>query len=263
MCIIVYKPKGVHLPAESILKTCYNNNDDGAGFMYFDSKNNIIQIKKGFDNFKAFYKKAKKLITDDTPAVLHFRISTQGGVKPELTHPYPVCDNYENMRKLETSCEVGLAHNGVISLTSEGYWANYGKKINYNDTMTFIKDYASLIITDALFYKDKNKIALLSRLAKSKLAILSNDGHCQLIGDFIFDDESKCYFSNTTYKQVAQVQNGWYDYYNPVIKKFSFYDDLFNCPCEATAHNLDYYCQRCLNYKYCKSKYKSKSIKNQ
>jgi hypothetical protein len=46
MCIIVYKPKGKKLPKYETLKTCFENNNNGAGFMYVE--NGIVIIKKGY-----------------------------------------------------------------------------------------------------------------------------------------------------------------------------------------------------------------------
>lgn len=33
MCIIAAKPAGVEMPSDEILRTMWNNNNDGAGFM--------------------------------------------------------------------------------------------------------------------------------------------------------------------------------------------------------------------------------------
>ena len=49
----------------------------------------------------------------------HFRISTQAGVSPEMTHPFPLSNRPARLRKLDLRCRVGVAHNGVIRLTSD------------------------------------------------------------------------------------------------------------------------------------------------
>ena len=276
MCIIVYKPSGVDLPPREILENCYNYNSDGAGFMFVNEKAKKVEILKGFNDFEKFYKTAKKYLKTDAPAVLHFRISTQGGTAPELTHPYSICDNYDKMKKLKAFCDVGLAHNGVITLTSEGaryVWDKNLKKStkiepDYNDTMKFIKEYASLIITNPDYYKNKSNLLLLQRLCKSKLAIMSNDNHVELIGDFILDDETKCYYSNNSYENVkiTYKYNSVYDNYTNnkfwnAYKTAGGYDfdytNDFDCPCEFNATNIPYYCNNCKNYNTCKSAFKS------
>ena len=279
MCIIVYKPAGVQLPGEKILKNCFVSNDDGAGFMIpFKSQ---ILIKKGFETFENFYKNAKKFIKTEEPAVIHFRISTQGGVKPELTHPYPLCTYYEKMKQLKVLCDTGIAHNGVISLTSEGRTYDYKTKtytdLPYNDTMKFIKEYASLIIQNTEFYKNKNNIELLKKLCNSKLAIMTKDKHVQLIGDFILDDDTKCYYSNSSYLPPYYTENisyskaldytadynlGW-KYYKNSSGKYDFYDTEFDCPCEYYGETLPGYCKYCTYYDHCKSPHKYASKKKQ
>ena len=57
MCIIVYKPQNTKFPSENTLRECFQNNDDGAGFMF--SSNNVVHIKKGFMTFEKFYKEKK------------------------------------------------------------------------------------------------------------------------------------------------------------------------------------------------------------
>jgi hypothetical protein len=52
MCIIVYKPKGIELPKEDILKNCFDNNADGAGYMY--AHKGKVLIHKGFMDWEDF-----------------------------------------------------------------------------------------------------------------------------------------------------------------------------------------------------------------
>jgi hypothetical protein len=169
--------------------------------------------------------------------VLHFRITTQGGVKKELCHPYPLSSKMENLKQLYCSSDIGVAHNGIISLTSD-----HNK--DYNDTMKFITDYLSLIIKDKKFYKDTDKLKLIERLCESKLAILDNTGHCQLIGNFI--EDNGVYYSNSTYS-YAKVKYNWKwddkwsttNYYDdfcsvcgkPVGYYNAYYDDNNECYC--------------------------------
>lgn len=213
MCVIIYKPKGIEMPCKQDLEKCFKHNPDGAGYML--PINNKVVIRKGFMTFEDFKKDINMIVKNNhidpttTPIVLHFRISTQGGVQKELCHPYPITRSYDEMRALTSECDIGLAHNGIISLTSEsnyygGYWDNKNKKwvqgtrreLNYNDTMTFIKDYASLIIDNDLYFARKaNKCELLERLVgSSKLAIMNTKGFVKLIGQFI--DRNGVYYSN-------------------------------------------------------------------
>ena len=206
MCIIVYKPSGNKLPNKQILETCFTNNPDGAGFMY--SHKGEVVIKKGFMDFSSFDSALtdtlKRIDEVKTPMVLHFRITTQGGVNQPCTHPFPLSKNMDDLRKLDVRTNIGVAHNGIISLTSEygggyyGYSSVKTKVIDYSDTMKFITDYLSLIIKTPKYYKDKDTLELIERLADSKLAILDSVGHCELIGNFTKDNG--IYYSNDSYK---------------------------------------------------------------
>ena len=211
MCVIVYKPTNVELPTENTLKQCFNTNNDGAGYML--PLNNKVIIRKGFMTFKDFYNDFKSFIKDNnidivnTPIIFHFRITTQGGVQKELCHPYPISESYEDMRKLTHECNIALAHNGIITLTS-----SYGKCLKYNDTMTFIKDYASIIIDNDLYFgSKKKKCLLLERLiGASKLAIMNKLGFVKLIGDFKQVDG--IYYSNLNHTYASMRYSHTYAY---------------------------------------------------
>lgn len=185
------------MPSKKTLQTCFENNPDGAGYMY--AYNKKVYIEKGFMSFSKFWKSlsdTRKKVGDNVPYVLHFRISTQAGKRQDCTHPYPLSDKMAELRKLSTTTDIGIAHNGIISLTSAGY--SYTKTITYNDTMEFITDYLSLIIKSKDYYKDKDTLTLIERLCGSKLAILDGDGHCQLVGNgWVLEDG--VFYSNTSY----------------------------------------------------------------
>lgn len=199
MCIIAYKPKDIEMPDKQILLNCFNRNPDGAGYMF--AEDNKVKIKKGFMSFSAFY---NDLMIDydrmgkGTDFVLHFRIGTQGGNIPANTHPFAISENVEDLKELYKECDVALAHNGIINLTS-----NYLSSSNTSDTMDFITDYLSCIIREGDWYKQKSfekNVKLIEKLIgySNKLAIMSNDGHTELIGNFI--QEKGIFYSNTSYE---------------------------------------------------------------
>lgn len=207
MCVIIYKPKNQDLPTIETLKKCIEKNGDGAGYMA--PVNNQVIIHKGFNKLDDLLKDIQKLLSDnnlkikDIPLVLHFRISTQGGTKKELCHPYPLTNDYARMRELKTTADIGIAHNGIIHLTS-----CYSQKVNYNDTMTFIKDYLSLIIGNDLYFdKRYNKMQLIKNLIGeyNKLAIMTKDGYVSLINKFY--KVGGCYYSNLNHLQQPVMLN--------------------------------------------------------
>ena len=205
MCIAIVKPLGKELPSKEILRTCWNNNPDGCGFMYNDGKNVIIH--KGFTKFKGFYKYLKKLDQQvdlkDKDVVLHFRIATSGGVNRECTHPFPVTKSITEMKKLDNVCEYGFAHNGIIQ--------GYGSK-DYSDTM----EYISSIIAN--IHDLDNSEELINALAydnASRFAVLTKDNF-ELGGKW--EEDKGLYYSNDTYKydwsayRSTKVSNSKFDW---------------------------------------------------
>lgn len=198
MCIIIYKPTTAAFPSKKTLKTCFRANPDGAGYMTTDGGR--VHIKKGFMTFSAFWKslQAERHAGGDERAfVLHFRIGTQGGTRADLTHPFPLSDNMRDLRALDCLSNIGIAHNGIISLTSSGY---FGTAVDYSDSMRFIVDYMSLIIRGSAWWKNDKNIKLVERLTPhNRFAVMDGGGHVTLTGAGWIED-SGCYYSNESYK---------------------------------------------------------------
>lgn len=201
MCIIAYKPLNVAFPEENILKTCFDNNDDGAGFMY--TFEGAVHIKKGYETFEAFMNalnKARALTGDKVPYVMHFRIATQGYEKT-MTHPFPLSANMNNLKHLRAKCSIGVAHNGILDITSDG-------AKDYSDTMKFITDYLSNIIQSYDWYKNKRTKKLIEYLIDgSRLAILDAHNHCELMGKG-WEKDNGIYYSNHSWAYKKYVYTG-------------------------------------------------------
>lgn len=201
MCIICVSNKGIKQPTKDQLLQMFLNNPHGAGFMF--ARNGAVTIHKGFMKFAEFYAAVKaENFTKNDVVIYHFRISTQAGVTPEMTHPFPLTANIAECKALDTVCNIGVAHNGIITLTT-----NHADK-EYNDTAHFIAEYMSRIITTESDLKDQNKLRRVEMLAKSKLAILSGSGTVATLGYFIKDKDGLL-FSNYTYQ--PPIYDSYYD----------------------------------------------------
>ena len=202
MCIIAYKPLNVAFPEEYILQNCFENNDDGAGFMY--AFNGEVHIRKGYETFEKFMaalNKARAITGDKVPYVMHFRIATQG-YERTMTHPFPLSSKMENLKRMHYKCSIGVAHNGILDITSDG-------AKTYSDTMKFITDYLSNIIQSYDWYKNKRTKKLIEYLIDgSRLAILDAYGHCELMGKG-WEKDKGVYYSNHTwaYKKYTYTGN--------------------------------------------------------
>jgi hypothetical protein len=277
MCVIAYKPLNVAFPEENYLKNCFENNSHGAGFMY--AFNGNVHFQKGyttFDSFKSALDKARKITGDKAPYVMHFRIATQGFEKT-MTHPFPLSSNMKKLKKLRGDCNIGVAHNGILDITSDG-------SKEYSDTMKFITDYLSLIIRNYSWWKDDRTKLLIERLIDgSRLAILDKNGHCEILGKGWVENNG-VYYSNESYsykKEISVWTPAWEweddypyghwtrnncaasnkpkpqaqsfyndpyeDFYNPITGKYEFEEGF--CPYDL--EDDDSYCEDCANCHKC------------
>lgn len=205
MCVIAYKPLNVAFPEEAVLKNCWENNPDMGGFMY--AWNDHVYIQKGymtFDSFKKALDRAREKTGDKVPYVLHFRISTQGYDK-ECCQPFPLSGKMSNLKRTRVETNMGVAHNGILSLTSDG-------SKDYSDTMLFVTEYLVNIIRSYDWHKDSRTKKLIENLIEgSRFAILDKKGHCELMGKGWIEDKGVCY-SNSTYSHAKWTYHGGMNY---------------------------------------------------
>lgn len=270
MCIAIYKPAAAMFPSEDTLRTCFINNPDGAGFMYADGDK--VVIRKGFMKFKSFWKSLSSVrdkMGDGFSYVLHFRITTQAGVREDCTHPFPISERMDDLRKLICTADQAVVHNGILSITTE-YGAR--KTITYSDTMKFTTDYLSHICCVPRWWEDRHRMSLLSSLSEdSRLAILDKSGHCTLIGSWT--EDGGVHYSNSSYKSHKTYSYGfgasywkrafplshsvpephaesdppletmedWESYRDPATGLYDFYEDY----CPASVDSDRSYCPKC------------------
>jgi hypothetical protein len=133
----------------------------------------------------------------------------------------------KKLKKEKSESNIGVAHNGILSLTSDG-------AKDYSDTMLFITEYLVNIIRSYDWYKDKRTVKLIENLIDgSRFAILDKTGHCQLMGRGWIEDNGVSY-SNSTYSYKKQVYTSpavyrgcgyglWDDYYESDDKRWQDY----------------------------------------
>lgn len=135
MCVIIYKPKGKDFPTYDDMKACAKKNPDGMGLMYVDQETRKVIIAKGFFDLDEFVELHNSLgLIKDQTVVYHFRIGTSGNVNVEECHPFPVSNNINDLRARFVACDMGIAHNGVIS-------RSHAKDMS--DTQEFVKNILS------------------------------------------------------------------------------------------------------------------------
>lgn len=210
MCVIAVSEIGQPLPSDAVLKKCWDNNADGAGFMYHDGE--YVQIRKGFMTFEAFSNALADVISNEidpiaTSFVFHFRIKTTGEVKPECCHPFPLTQSHEELGWQAAYTSLGIAHNGTI--------LGRDTDKNTSDTMDYITSVlftiSSMFEGDTFIY-DENALSLIEETINgSRMAMLTPYGYVAMVGEWIEDDG--IYYSNDSY--VNDRYAGWR---NGVIK---------------------------------------------
>ena len=206
MCIISAKPAGIPMPSRDTIRTMWDGNRDGAGIMYVE--NGKVHIEKGFMKYKSFAKKLdeleRRLDMTKTPVVMHFRITTHGGTKPENTHPFPITDSVGALRKLNGVYDIGVAHNGIIHITP---------RAGISDTMEYIaSQLAPLKRALPRFYENKHAMQLVKNAIESKMAFLTKEGKIYTVGDFV--EDNGVLYSNTSFQKTSmRYRTGSYSYY--------------------------------------------------
>ena len=232
MCVAVIKPKGAELPTESELLNCFNNNPHGAGYMYID--NNQLHIKKGFMDFKSCYDSFhNENFTVDDAVFIHFRIATHGLIDGGNTHPFPLTQDTDLMRK--TDCVFngfGMMHNGVFGYEKVlfqffdptgvisdtmlfGKLIDYSNKCNFNDKDDFI---AAMIKRSFSVEKEISRVLKMRKdnnnqnidtinmyinteIGHNKVAIMSDEGWFVKFGSWI--EHNGCFYSNYDYLEPS------------------------------------------------------------
>ena len=190
MCIICVSKSGVRQPTVTELNTMFRNNPDGAGYMV--ARHGMVSISKGYMDFGEFLNAVRREhFTERDSVVYHFRIRTQAGVNPEMTHPFPLSNRLERMEKLDTTCRIGVAHNGVIRLTADP------DNRRYSDTALFITQYLRVLIQRREDLRDRRVLDTVWNLAQSKFAIMDGGGYVATVGEFLNQDG--LLFSNASY----------------------------------------------------------------
>ena len=191
MCIICVSKSGVRQPSEQELRTMFQNNPHGAGYMV--ARHGMVTISKGYMTCGKFLNALRQEhFTEKDSVVYHFRISTQAGVNPEMTHPFPLSNRLARMEKLDTTCRIGVAHNGIIRLTTDP------NNHRYSDTALFIAQYLTYLIKRREDQRDTRILDTIYRLAQSKFAILDGGGYVATVGEFLNRDG--LLFSNSSFQ---------------------------------------------------------------
>ena len=234
MCIIIYKPANIPFPSDDIIKTCFHNNDDGAGIAF--KLNNKVVIDKGYMTVEPLLKKIKK-IDPALQVIIHFRLATSGGTSPEKCHPFPISDDEPLLNQLYQYSDIAMAHNGILGA---------GEK-NLSDTQIFIRDELAKLKV-RLFNDDVKEALTIALNGSNKVIIMSgNQIDPAIYGQWYFD--KGVFYSNDGYK----YKKSWMSYSNynwkKDDKKTAAITDFATCTyCDGEGVIDNEYCPVCGGY---------------
>lgn len=216
MCIIAIKSRGIDLPDEEILQNMWRANKDGAGFMY--AKDGVVKIRKGFMTYESFIYELKQLKEScdirSIPLIMHFRITTHGGTKPENTHPFPITDSIGMLKKLSSTTNIGVAHNGIIDIRP---------RPDISDTMEYTaSQLAPLSRAIPDFYKNADAMKMVSNaIGASRMAFMNGRGDIYTIGNFV--EEGGMRYSNRSFETPKSIRYFPYSSWEDSEKLWSDY----------------------------------------
>lgn len=165
MCVIIAIPAGVQLPSYEELRSAFQRNPDGAGFVTKTTHYKSM-------HFGTFYRHLRKRDINEA-CIIHFRYATHGSVSVKNCHPF-----YKG--------GVWFAHNGVLPLP-----AKHDRPDSYVYFMETIWPAMRKYGYDSP--EVGTELALTARRYHSKFATLKN-GEMRLYGDFT--ERNGCYYSN-------------------------------------------------------------------
>ena len=194
MCVICASPAGVRQPSISEIKSMFRLNPHGAGYMY--ARDGKVIIHKGYMDMIEFLAaiRAEHFTAKDS-VVYHFRISTQAGVTPAMTQPFPLSNRRDLMKQLDLICSCGVAHNGIIRLTSDP------DELEFSDTAIFITDYLSRYIRRASDLRRPQLLNMIGAVIQSKMVLLDKTGYIATIGNF--KNDNGLLFSNLYHRFIS------------------------------------------------------------
>jgi len=209
MCIIAASFKGDPQPSLDTLRRCFTNNPHGAGYMV--AREGRVEISKGYMDWASFARAIRyEAFTPDDAVVYHFRISTQAGVNPYMTHPFPLTPDIASTRLLELACPIGAAHNGIIRLTTDP------TDKTYSDTAHYVSEYLAYLVRDSADLHNDAILAAIENTTNSKWALMDGTGYIALIGGF--HEDGGIWYSNYTYQPVSYKDRGGVRVYAPPRK---------------------------------------------
>lgn len=214
MCVIAFSPKGTDIPTEKQIRQMWSHNPDGAGYAYVNKKGKVV-YRKGFmtlTELLAEFEAPERF--KNTNFAIHFRIGTSGKNDKATCHPFPVSNNFGDLRKTEGEANSVLFHNGILS--SGGIISPLA-----SDTQDFV---VAMFPMFQKYNKSKARDYFIEELIEgSRLLVLYKNNAFKMFGKWETDGD--IFVSNLNYKTSYDwCGSGYYGYHE---YERDFYDDYY------------------------------------
>jgi len=169
MCIIIYKPAGLRLPAEYVRLKCELSNPHGFGFA------TPRRIYHSMDR-REFERELKRSVRKKDPCIIHCRIATHGSIRPENCHPF-----------VDLPSGVAFAHNGILNIKPIG---------DKTDSETaFLTRFVPVIRENGIMSR-KLDSAVEKVIGSSRFIFMNSDGEVRLFGHWYKSSADGCFYSH-------------------------------------------------------------------
>lgn len=176
MCIAIVKPIGAQITDDAIRNSAAAN-AHGGGYAFVTKKGKVL-VRKGYFNVEKFiedFRKDEAIHGGQSPALLHFRISTGGKTNEENCHPFEFKHG-------------ALIHNGYFFTATE----------EHSDTNLLVQAIGDHLTKKAC---EENKTLLARELGTgNKVAILFRDRTVSIINEIAGSWSDGVWFSNGSFR---------------------------------------------------------------
>lgn len=183
MCVIIHKPANKDFD-EKDLRTAFENNPDGFGFMYYDETLNKIIAKKSINITEDQIVKIVNRFKD-RDVCYHYRYKTHGLINNAQCHPFKVLD------KQKHGVDMYFMHNGTINTVTPNKDESDTQAFNRQILKPLLSKKPSLIKSPAF------QTMLLHMIGKgSKLCFMFGKGEVIKINAEAGAERHGCWVSN-------------------------------------------------------------------
>lgn len=196
MCLAIYKPAGAWA-SKARLRRAFKHNPNGAGFAWHDGS--TVQVLKGFFTWRSFWRNFKQHVKSETPAFIHFRITTVGGSTAENCHPFRLTNGV-------------LMHNGPC--LNARHCAGDETR---SDTRMFAEDFIDGLES---WQVERIKPMIEDFAGTEKVAMMFDDGAVVIANEGNGHWADGCWWSNSSYEEPKWATSNLIGY------RFNHYADI-------------------------------------